>query len=110
MNSRKAEVQARHDAQAAIEEETTALLETAALREAGIVTEPVSIRRSTFDAMTQAQRMAYAKRGGIVTDPPEKIVKSQLPVPAGGMRRADFERLDQSARMAHIKTGGHVVD
>jgi hypothetical protein len=110
LNNRKAEVQARLDAQATIEEETTGLLEKAELHDAGTVKEPVSIRRSTFDAMTPAQRLAHAKDGGIVTDPPAKIVKPQIPVPPGGMRRADFERLTPTAQLAHAQTGGPIVD
>jgi hypothetical protein len=109
LNNRKAEVQARLDAQAEIEADATAILEKAELSDAGIVKEPVSVRRATFDAMTPAQQFAHAKAGGIVVDPP-KIVKSPAPVPAGGIRRSDFERLDPSAQFAHAMTGRPIVD
>ena len=109
LNNRKAEVQARLDAQATIEEEATALLESAELRGAGTVKEPVSIRRSAFDALTPEEKMRHFKEGGTVVDPP-KIMKSPAPLPTGGIRRADFDALDPAAQMAHIKNGGSVVN
>jgi hypothetical protein len=109
LNNRKAEVQARLDAQAEIEADAAALLEKAELSDAGIVKEPLSVRRATFDAMTPTQQLAHAKSGGIVEDPP-KIVKSPAPVPAGGIRRSDFDKLDPFAQMAHAKTGGPIID
>jgi hypothetical protein len=109
LRDRKAEAQARLDEQAIIEEEATALLESAELRAAGTVKEPVSIRRAAFDAMTPEQRIAHFKEGGTIVDPP-KIMKSPSPLPAGGMRRADFDKLGASQQMAHIKAGGGLVD
>jgi hypothetical protein len=109
LNNRKVEVQARLDAQAEIEADSTALLEKAELGDAGIVKEPIKIRREAFDRLTPAQRLAHALAGGIVEDPP-KIAKSPGPVPTGGIRRADFERLNPAAQLAHAQTGGPIVD
>ncbi len=92
LTRRKLEVQARIDTQATAEEEASTALEAEELRATAVIKDVVTIRRSTFNAMTPQEQMAHAKAGGRVDDPP-KTMRSPAPLPAKGIRRAAFDQL-----------------